>query len=48
MELMEIRDSLLVPEKIQLQSMRATFWSISPSNLIELMNHFVGSSFNQL
>jgi hypothetical protein len=48
MELMEIRDSLLVPEKIKLQSMGATYWSISLSNLIELINHFVGFSFNQV
>jgi len=48
MELMEIRDSLLVPEKIQLQSMGPTYWSISLGNLIELINHFVGFSFNQL
>jgi hypothetical protein len=48
MELMEIRDSLLVPEKIQLQRMGATYWSISLSNLIELINHFVGFSFNQV
>jgi hypothetical protein len=48
MELMEIRDSLLVPEKVQLQSMGANYWSISLSNLMELINHFVAFSFNQL